>query len=372
MDMWNVIVICTLVCLLLLLSYLITRLYHFQWMQKLTHHKKWISVFIGIVAVIVLGVIMSITVDGINMVICFMHLGGMWLVCDGISYVVQKVRKKPFKRYYAGLFAITGTLLLLGIGWYYAHQVYETDYQITTEKDLAGEPIRIVQITDSHVGSTFHATKFEEYLQEIQTLTPDVLVITGDYVDDDTTKDDMKKSCEALGRIQAKYGVYYVFGNHDKGYSKECLRGYTGDDLKAELEKNHVTVLEDEAVLIDQRFYMIGRQDAGVLERASMSQLVEGLDTSKYMVVLDHQPTDYDAQKEAGVDLVLSGHTHGGQLFPATYVGEWTGVNCYTYGIKRMGNTDFIVSSGIGDWTIQFKTGCISEYVVIDISENMD
>ena len=72
--------------------------------------------------------------------------------------------------------------------------------------------------------------------------------------------------------------------------------------------------------------------------------------------------------EEAGVDLVLSGHTHGGQLLPVNYVGEWTGVNAKTYGLERRGKTDFVVTSGISDWAIQFKTGCKSEYVVIDIT----
>ena len=98
-----------------------------------------------------------------------------------------------------------------------------------------------------------------------------------------------------------------------------------------------------------------------------MAALTEGLDKEKFIIVLDHQPSDYDAQAAAGVDLVLSGHTHGGQLIPITYVGEWIGVNCRTYGREKRENTEFIVSSGISDWAILFKTGCKSEYVVIDV-----
>jgi len=229
----------------------------------------------------------------------------------------------------------------------------------------------MIQISDSHIGSTFHWREFETYLEEMQKLNPDVLVVTGDFVDDNTSKEEMIKSCEALGRFQAPYGVFYVFGNHDKGYDNGIFRGYSGEDLKQEWEMNNVAVLEDQAVLLDNRFYLIGRQDASVHDRAEMSSLLERLDDSKYMIVLEHQPTDYKAQEKSGVDLVLSGHTHGGQLFPVTYVGEWTGVNCLTYGRKRQGNTEFIVNSGIGDWVIQFKTGCISEYVVIDISETV-
>ena len=85
------------------------------------------------------------------------------------------------------------------------------------------------------------------------------------------------------------------------------------------------------------------------------------------MLMLDHQPNDYAGESSAGVDLVLSGHTHGGQLIPITKVGEWIGANDSTYGHQKRNATDFIVTSGISDWALKFKTGTRSEYVVIKI-----
>ena len=187
----------------------------------------------------------------------------------------------------------------------------------------------------------------------------------------DTSKQDMIDACHALSKLNPTYGVYFVFGNHDKGYYDPEYRGYDGDDLIKELEKNGVHVLQDDVELIDDRFYLIGRQDRSEEQkggsRASMQKLTENLDTSKYSIVLDHQPHDYDNQAAAKVDLVLSGHTHGGQFFPINYVGEWSGENDKTYGLETRDVTNFIVTSGISDWAIKFKTGCKSEYVVIDI-----
>ena len=183
----------------------------------------------------------------------------------------------------------------------------------------------------------------------------------------------MLAACRALGSLETTYGVYFVFGNHDKGYYNNDRRGYNSDDLVAELEKNGVTVLEDESVLVDNRFYIVGRADKSEeLEgrsgyRKPVAELMQGLDADKYTIVLDHQPNDYDAEAAAKADLVLSGHTHGGQMLPINRIGEWIGANDFTYGYERIDSTDFIVTSGISDWAIDFKTGCRSEYVVIDI-----
>ena len=84
---------------------------------------------------------------------------------------------------------------------------------------------------------------------------------------------------------------------------------------------------------------------------------------------MNHQPNDYANEQAAGVDLVVSGHTHGGQLFPFNYVSLWAGLNDKIYGHEKLGQTDFIVTSGISDWRVKFKTGCKSEFVVIDVDK---
>ena len=99
----------------------------------------------------------------------------------------------------------------------------------------------------------------------------------------------------------------------------------------------------------------------------SAEQFLSGLDSEKYIVVLDHQPSDYDAEAAAGADLVLSGHTHGGQFIPVLRAGVWLGLDDLHYGLEHRLNTTFIVSSGISNWAFHFKTGCVAEYVVIDI-----
>lgn len=371
--MWLSIFVSTFVALILGFIYLVSRFYKYDITKNISNaistDNKKLRIVVSWFFVVIILVILWLTMGVMNMIVCIIHLVLFWVIFDIAFYIAKKIRKQDFKRYYAGIVAVVCAVVYLSTGWFQAHHVWETDYTIETDKEIGD--LRVVQFADSHIGATFNGKDLEDYTAEIQELNPDVVLITGDFVDDDTSKEDMIDACKALGTLKTKYGVYFSFGNHDKGYYGDEYRGYGTNDLITELEKNNVTVLQDENVLIDNRFYIIGRNDVSELirngSRLEMSELTKGLDTSKYMIVMDHQPNDYENEKNANIDLVLSGHTHGGQFFPVNRMGEWLGANDKTYGYEKRDNTNFIVTSGIADWAIKFKTGCISEYVVIDI-----
>ncbi len=328
-----------------------------------------ISGIVCILIVVAAAVILCLVFDVTNFIVIFVHLAGFLLIGDLVCHVVNTSFGKDIKGQYFDVVAVTACLIYLCVGWYLMHGLWETDYTVTSSKGVA--PLKIAQIADSHVGTGFSGKGFGERLDRIQESAPDILVITGDFVDDSTGKEDMLDACEALGKFETPYGKYFCFGNHDRGYYDNSRRGYTGDDLVAELEKNGVKVLEDESVLVDDRFYVIGRADAGYGGSARMpiADLIADLDASRYMIVLDHQPTDYEAEEAANVDLVLSGHTHGGQIWPLEYVQPVVSENDNVRGYERRGNTDFIVTDGISDWAVKFKTGCRSEYNIITVSE---
>ena len=228
---------------------------------------------------------------------------------------------------------------------------------------------------DAHIGTTFDSEGLKKHLQKIQNKNPDLLFIIGDYVDDGTTKEQMVKATQYLGQMNTKYGIYFVLGNHDKGYYGNKHRGFSEQDLLDELKNNGIIVLRDEAILVKNSFYVIGRRDFSEIrergnKRKTMDELVTPLDKNKYLIVLDHQPTDYKNQEKSAVDLVLSGHTHGGQLFPFNQIGKWIGANDLVYGHKKRNYTDFIVTSGISSWAIKFKTGTKSEFVIVKINDS--
>lgn len=343
--------------------YLVTRFHRFQFITKLSGEKKWLCWLISSAPVLlaIIGMFFAM----VPIIMCMIHLALFWLVADLVQWIVKKCKKiEHFRRYYAGAAAVVITIIYFSVGWYNAHHVVETGYVVDTKKNAGN--LRVIQITDMHVGATFDGEKFEEHMKEVEKAKPDVIVLTGDFVDENTTKEDMEQSCEAIGKVQTKYGIYFVYGNHDKGHYTSS-REFDAKDFAKALEKNGIVILEDESVLINDSVYIIGRKDRSEIDRKSMDELVAGLDMSKYLLVLDHQPTDYDAQVEVDVDMVLSGHTHGGHMYPAGWLGEIAGFNCMTYGIRKTDETTFIVSSGISGWAIPFKTGAISEYVVIDV-----
>lgn len=359
-------------CLIAGFLFLIHCIRKFHFVAVLSHDNKTAGLLISCAVCIIPMVLIWVLLGYMNAIIILIHLVVFWGIADWIRGMLIKYRKKEIRYHYTAMAAIVVTILYLGVGALQAYHVWQTDYSITTDKEVG--TFRVALFADSHVGTTFDGEGLAKHLARIQEQRPDVVVIAGDFVDEDSTREDMVNACHALGELETPYGVYFVFGNHDKGKYSNGYRGYTGDDLIAELEKNGVMVLQDEAVLIDDRFYLIGRQDASEEldfggSRADMEELLNGLDKNKFSIVLDHQPRDYEAQAHAGADLVLSGHTHGGQMIPLMQLDSLLhfGGNDNIYGLQHRSDTDYIVTSGISDWAIKFKTGCRSEYVIIDI-----
>lgn len=363
------------------LGYLSLRTADFPIVRRMTGGSKKKGMLLCFLFYLAVSAVLTLTMGIVNTVICIIHLGGFWLLSELLFRIIRIIRgrksgegqaassSRSMYTWLPGICAIIFTIIYMTIAWYLCNHVVEKNY--TLESDTLKGDLRVVQIADSHLGTTFDADGLHDYVLKINDLHPDVVVITGDFVDDDTSREDMIKGCEALGDLRTKYGVYFTYGNHDKGYFSEKAKGWTNEELQENLEKNGVVVMQDDVQLIDDRFYIIGRQDKSEESRGEVrktpAELMEGLDPDLYKIVLDHQPLEYDEEALAGADLVLSGHTHGGQFFPVNQMGVMTKQFDRSYGHEKRDHTDFIVTSGISDWRLLFKTGCQSEYVVADI-----
>lgn len=226
--------------------------------------------------------------------------------------------------------------------------------------------LKIVQISDLHTPTTMTTDKFKTYCQKIQAQHPDILALTGDIFDENTTKEEMQTVAKALGQIKTTYGIFYVFGNHDYNYYTN-KPFYTPDVLRNTLKENGIHVLEDQSYQINDNFRIVGRKDASV-DRKDIKEVVGDKKKDEFVLLLDHQPKGLKENKKAGVDLSLSGHTHAGQIWPTGQLGELIGVTELNYEYQQDHNYQVIVSSGIGGWGYPIRTGGHSEYVVITLN----
>ena len=347
------------------LAYLIHRMHRFSFMQKLAENHKVLSWVLAALPIAAIGGFYCINFYAMFAVL--LNLWGFWMIFDLLFWIIRKITKKERKYNIEGVCALIVTAIVLVIGWKNAHTVLQTDYTFTTKKDIGGD-LRIVMFADSHLSITLDGEKFTKEMEKVQALNPDAVLICGDFVDDESEKDDMTAACRALGSLQTKYGVYFSFGNHDEGYFR--YRNFTPQELRDALKENGIHVLEDENVLVGDRFWIAGRLDKSFTGRKSIADLTADIDRSKYIICMDHQPNDYAAEAEAGMDLVLSGHTHGGHLWPAGYFGLLIGVNDRVYGTERRGEES--AETGAGDAVNLFLMGIafqMAAYQVADRSE---
>lgn len=347
------------------MTFAVTR---FGAVQKIPKEKRWLRLLTSFGCIAAVFALFTVLMSLVNAIIIFLHVILFFLLFGLIFKIVRKVSGKSFKINWQGWLALLATAVYMSVGYYLCNHVWQTDYSLSTDKQVG--TLKVAVFSDSHIGTTFDGNGLAEHIRQIEKQSPDILLIPGDFVDDGTNREDMINACKALGSADIKYGVWFAYGNHDKGYYGSERRGFSAEEFESELEKNGVHILKDGFELIDDRFYIVGRNDKSDPDRTDMTELVKELDLDKYIIVMDHQPNDYDNESKAPVDLVVSGHTHGGQFFPVTFVGQWFSINDRTYGHEKRNGTDFIVTSGISDWELSFKTGTKSEYVIINIEQN--
>ena len=140
--------------------------------------------------------------------------------------------------------------------------------------------------------------------------------------------------------------------------------------MKKFLEDSNIHILEDESVLINDQFYVIGRKDASLTEkidetRKAPAQLTEKLDRSKPIIFIDHQPKELEEISQAGADLDLCGHTHNGQIFPGSLAIRFFWEN--SCGYLKKGDMHNIVTSGAGVWGPNMRVGTDSEICSITV-----
>lgn len=311
----------------------------------------------GIWAVIVLHLVTFVLVTQLLYFLC-----RKIITDEGASRCLTKV-------YQCGLVPIICTVLVLGYGYWNMGHVVETRYTIHTEKEIREEGYQVAMISDLHYGTTMGPEKLERICREIGDMKPDLVILDGDIVDEATGLGQLQEAVGLLGSIPSTYGTFYVYGNHDKALYVENP-DFTPDQLLESLEGAGIKVLRDESYQINGEFSIIGRDDrANPVNggRLSSEALLNGVDRTDFLLLLDHQPCELEENKQAGYDLQLSGHTHGGQIWPMGVFNGRLGFGEMNYGYRNMDGFQVIVSSGMAGWGYPVRTGSSSEFVTISI-----
>ena len=256
------------------------------------------------------------------------------------------------------IFAIGFVSLLMFCGYLKYTWKVKVEVPIVTEKKLEKrDHLRIVAISDLHLGYTIGKKELSQWITLINDEKPDIVLIAGDIIDNSTRPLEAQDIASCFKNIQATYGVYTCLGNH------EYISGIN-ESLRF-LDKAGITILKDNHAFIDSCFYVVGRDDRSNPKRETLENLTASLDKSKPIILLDHQPYNLDESEKNGIDLQLSGHTHRGQVWPISLITDL--IYEKSHGLIKKGNSNIYVSSGIGIWGGKFRIGTQSEYVVIDI-----
>ncbi len=275
---------------------------------------------------------------------------------------------RVWKRIYgSGVIPVVIMLALMLYGKYTMHHVVATEYTIRTEKEIREEGYRVILLADIHYGTIHSKTELKEKCDEISRLNPDAVFLCGDIVDESTTKEKLKEVFGILSLIRSEYGTFYVYGNHDR-QNYTTYPSYTKEELETVIEQNGMTILCDERHELNEEFVVVGREDCSAGERKSMNELLVGVEKNDFIVTLDHQPSQYAENAEAGVDLHLSGHTHGGQIWPINYIKKLMYEGFYGYK-KTDAGLQTVVTSGFAGWAMGIKTSAPAEYVILNIEQ---
>ena len=233
--------------------------------------------------------------------------------------------------------------------------------EIHIPKTVEGkESLTILIMSDLHIGEAIGKKHVRRMVELCNAESPDLVVIAGDILDYESRWAEKAHIEEDLQRLNAPLGVYITLGNHEYRANRFAKIRW--------IEKTGGILLVDSVAMPDATFYLIGRDDVINGERATLETLLQGVDRTKPVIVIEHQPVFVEDMIESQCDLGLYGHTHNGQYWPFSLLLKFA--LRYPYGYYTKGGSHIYVSSGAGFAGPPFRIGTRSEIVVIRLRFN--
>jgi uncharacterized protein len=218
---------------------------------------------------------------------------------------------------------------------------------------------KIVQLSDLHIGHIHKNNFLEPIIEKVNSIGPDMIVITGDLFDG--MDGNFDPPLKIINRMNPVKGIFFITGNHETFLNTKVVF--------SALEKTKIRALHDEVLDIDGlKLIGINYPDHG--ETKDSAEIIEKLRSQfvgKPNILLHHTPVNIDKFKNIGINLMLSGHTHRGQMFPFQIVTKIL-FKGFDYGLRTIGNFTIYTTSGAGTWGPTMRTGNSPEIVVITLS----
>ena len=297
----------------------------------------------------------------------------LFIFADLMFFVAQKTVKSEFsnkRRKFISdgfkLMLLTSWLTEVGMGlknYYNDPIIKKIDIKIKNLPD-SFKGFKIAQISDIHIGQLATKKTLETIVKQVNSLNPDIVAITGDLADGSTgfLFDEIKP----LENLKSKYGVYFVTGNH------EYYSGI-GQWIIALRKLKNIKILNNESIKLEinkEKIYLIGVNDREGIKYAKcfvqdFEKAFSKVPEESVKILLNHQPADLEEAAAYNCDLVLSGHTHGGQIWPFGYIVE--AQQKYLKGHFKYKNTQLYVNQGTGCWGPPLRLQSRNEITLITL-----
>ncbi len=311
----------------------------------------------------------------------------MFIVLSDLLRIIIKHSPLKISKIYSRIGVITvgtGVAICTAVfclyGFVHARDIKTTPYTVTVDKtNVQTNQLKAVLVADTHLGYAIGAKHIEQLVEKINACEPDIVIFAGDIFDNSIDGiDNPDKVAKLFRSIDSKYGVWACYGNHD--INEQILMGFTfswgespeNDTSMANfLKDSNINLLQDESVLIDDSFYLVGRRDVdkpGTTDgsRLSPAELTKDLDKSKPIFFIDHSPSELKEIADAGADIDFSGHTHDGQVFPGNLTIKMMWEN--PSGVIKKDSMYSIVTSGAGIFGPYMRVGTDAEICNVTIN----
>jgi len=244
--------------------------------------------------------------------------------------------------------------LMLFFGYLHARRLKIKTFHIPiTKHNPEVKELNIVMASDIHLGSIVGKWRARKIVETINSLKPDIILLPGDILDSEIAPIVWLDLGSVLRELSGRYGTFAVTGNH------EYIGGI--NEAVAYIREHRIDLLRDETREV-AGVTIVGREDYTIKDnRKTLSEILEQVDRTKAVILMDHQPFHLEEAEKAGIDLQVSGHTHRGQLWPLNHITKR--VYEMDWGYLKKGNTHIYVSSGAGTWGPPVKIGNDAEIV---------